>query len=481
MKKNKIIIVLLCVLVLSNVSTYFLARGSNDSEPSEDAVFEEDEETEQEDLEELALFFEVLDVIKTKYIEDVDMEELIEGAVKGMIEALGDPQTTFISIGSMDEMMEKTMGSFGGIGIHIQSVDGIITIISPIKGTPGERAGLLPGDQIIEVDGDNVEDMDINKAVSMMRGPVGEEVTIKIRREGVSELLPYSIIRDNIDVETVFPEMLEDNIGYIQISNFDSSTGREFNEALSMLEEENMEGLILDLRDNPGGLLTEAIKVAQAIVPAGPITHVVDGFGNIIKTHFSQGEEKPYPIAVLVNNFSASASEIVAGALQDSHGAVLVGSQTFGKATVQNLKDLRNNSGIRYTIARYLTPNKRNIDGEGLKPDYEVELPEIFKASYHPLTGEPSPGDSGDAVVFVKKVLDALGYDTEPGNYFGAETEKALRHFQREQGITQTGYLDEKTKSHLIKELGDVLMNSDSQFEKAMSIIKEKVIQVTGR
>jgi carboxyl-terminal processing protease len=325
------------------------------------------------DPEEMALFFEVLKIIKENYVDSVDMKELEEGAIQGMLEVLDDPQTNFFNQESMEDMMSKTLGSYSGIGIVIDSQDNYITVISPIKGTPGERAGLLPGDRIIEVDGQSIMGISTSEAANLMRGPKGESVTLQVERAGVGSL-EFTIVRDDIDVESVFPEMLEENVGYIYISNFDRSTGKEFEEALLQLEKQGMKGLVLDLRDNPGGLLAEAVRVARAIVPEGPITHVVDGSGNTIKTHYSELEKKPYPIVVLVNAFSASASEIVAGALQDSHGAELVGTRTFGKATVQNLEELTNQGGIRYTVAKYLTPNRRNIHGEGLNPDHIVEL-----------------------------------------------------------------------------------------------------------
>lgn len=373
MKNFKIIVLVLVIFLLSNVTTFFMTWGAREAFwDAPDGLDEQKEEIPTEP-EEMALFFEVLKIIKENYVDSVDMKELEEGAIQGMLEVLDDPQTNFFNPESMEDMMTKTLGSYSGIGIVIDSQDNYITIISPIKGTPGERAGLLPGDRIMEVDGQSIMGISTSEAANLMRGPKGESVTLQVERAGVGSL-EFTIVRDDIDVESVFPEMLEEKVGYIFISNFDKSTGKEFEEVLLQLEEQGMKGLVLDLRDNPGGLLAEAVRVAKAIVPKGPITHVVDGSGNTIKTHYSELEKKPYPIVVLVNAFSASASEILAGALQDSHGAELVGTRTFGKATVQNLEELTNQGGIRYTVAKYLTPNRRNIHGEGLNPDYLVEL-----------------------------------------------------------------------------------------------------------
>ena len=461
-------------LLMSNGVTLYLGlqigRWTNRRvEPVDVAALEEQVIDESE----MALFFEVLDIIKSNYVDDIDMEELEQGAIQGMLEILDDPQTNFFTKESMEEMMQKTMGSYSGIGIVIDSQDDYITVVSPIKGTPGEKAGLMAGDRILQVDGKDIKGITSSEAANLMRGPEGEPVTIVIERDGVGEL-EFTIIRKSIDLETVFPEMLEEGIGYMYVSNFDSSTGREFEEGLADLESQGLQGLILDLRDNPGGLLSEAIRVGQAVVPEGAITHVVDGEGATLKTHYSQLQKKPYPIVVLVNEYSASASEIVAGALQDSHGALLVGTRTYGKATVQNLEDLTE-GGIRYTIAKYLTPQGRSIDGLGLEPDYEVSLPPLYLTTYHPLDGEPRPGDSGDEVLFLKQFLEALNYPTKEGAFFDEVTESSLRSFQEQEGLKSTGYLDKDTKERLTEALEARLAQADAQLEKALSIIKEKI------
>lgn len=376
-RSTKTIILVLMILFMSNLTSFLFGLGFKEAffapDPLPPPLPQQEVEGEL-DPEEMALFFEVLEIIRNNYVDDVDIKDLEEGAIRGMLEVLGDPQTNYFTQESMEDMISRTLGSYSGIGIVIDSQDSYVTVISPIKGTPAERAGLLPGDRIIKVDGRDIVGMSTSEAASLMRGPKGEEVTLVIQRPGEESPREYTIVRDDIKMESVFPEMLEEGIGYIFVSNFDSSTGREFRDALEGLEKAGMEGLILDLRDNPGGLLDQAISVGQAIVPHGPITHVVDGSGSVIKTHYSSQEKKDYPIVVLVNEYSASAAEIVAGALQDTHGALLVGRRTFGKATVQNLEDLSDSSGIRYTVARYLTPEGRNIHGEGLEPDYVVEL-----------------------------------------------------------------------------------------------------------
>ncbi len=379
MRNKSIVIFFVLLLVSTNLLTYYFAVGEDITGWRERILlfssreeYKLQEEVQQEERE-LTFFYEVLEIIKNKHLEEIDFQKLEEGAVRGMLEALGDPQTTFFTAEDMENMLIHTKGRYEGIGVAIDSRDGFITIIAPIKGTPGEKVGLLPGDKIVEVDGKNIVGMDINEVVRMIRGPKGEPVTIKVQRESTQALLSYTIIRASIELESVFPKMLADNIGYIQITNFNNATGEDFEEALIQLEKESLAGLILDLRNNPGGLLSEAIRVSQAIVPAGPITHVVDGSGNVLKTYYSEQEKKPYPVVVLVNGFSASASEILAGALQDSHGALLVGIRTFGKATVQTLDTLSNNFGLRYTVARYLTPHGRSIHEEGLLPDYLLE------------------------------------------------------------------------------------------------------------
>ncbi len=370
--KKRIILVLAFVLLFSNAATYLTTRNvylKRVVPPS----FSQSTDNGSSKGEEFIPFIEAFNIISQRYLEEVTIEDLLNSAIKGMVDGLGDPQTSFLSPSQWEEMMIKIDGSFSGIGIEITSEDGFITIISPIKNTPGERAGLLAGDRIVAVDGEDIFGISTFDAVKLLRGPVGSEVKLVIDRENAAERLNFDIIRGNIILPSVYPQMLDNKIGYIEITTFDEHTGEDFSIALMELENQGMEGLILDLRDNPGGLLSEAVKVAQELLPAGPITHVVNRHGEILSTYNSYGVKKAYPITILVNGASASASEIIAGAFQDSGAGVIVGTKSYGKATVQHLEGLSNKAGIRYTVAKYQTPSGRDIHEVGLEPDVEVE------------------------------------------------------------------------------------------------------------
>lgn len=424
---------------------------------------------------ELKPFVEVLDILAQRYLDQVSREELLNAAIKGMVDSLDDPQTSFLDPTHWEEMMIKIDGSFSGIGIEINAVNDYITIIAPIKNTPGERAGLLAGDRIVSVDGEDIIGISTMEAVKKMRGPVGTKVTLAVERDGIEGLLTFEITRGNIVMPSVFPEMMDGNIGYIEITTFDEHTGNDFREALLELETKGLKGLIIDLRDNPGGLLNEAIKIGQELLPAGPITHVVDRDGAIQNTYRSYGVPKSYPIVVLVNGASASASEIIAGAFQDTETGILVGTKTYGKATVQHLEGLSNSAGLRYTVAKYQTPNGRDIHGEGLDPDVVVELPAEFFMIHHRLVRDLKPGDEEMSVLFLQKMLAALRYNVAETGIYDDATEQAVRSFQRKHGLATTGAINAETRTKLDAEIDVRLKELDTQLQKAREILQQKM------
>ncbi|MDW7651603.1 MAG: S41 family peptidase [Bacillota bacterium] len=473
--KKRTALFLVLLLIVSNAVTYRLTRHAYRWRVATPPPASVDQGNEDEVREELQAFLDVLDILTDRYLDEVSEEDLINAAIQGMVESLDDPQTSFLDPSHWEEMMIKIDGSFSGIGIEINSVDDYITVISPIKNTPGERAGLLSGDRIVEVDGEDIIGITTMEAVKLMRGPEGTPVTLTVERDGEDRPLTFEIIRGNIVLPSVFPEMLENNIGYIEITSFDDHTGEDFRKGLLELETQGMKGLILDLRDNPGGLLTEAIKVGQELLPAGPITHVVDRDGTIVNTYRSYGVEKPYPVVVLVNGASASASEIIAGAFQDTKTATLVGTKTYGKATVQHLEELANSTGLRYTMAKYTTPEGRDIHGEGLEPDVTVELPEEFYMTYHRVVSDLNPGDENTNVLFLQKMLLALKYNVDETGIYDRATEQAIRSFQSKHGLTVTGTVNNETREKLDEELDALQKQLDEQFKKAWEIILEKI------
>ncbi len=323
--------------------------------------------------------FQVIRQVKVRYVEDVPIDTLMDGAIKGAVGALGDPHSVYMDKRMYREFMIETEGSFSGVGIVIGVKDKILTVVSPIEGSPGDKAGIKSGDQIVKINGQDTKDMALDEAVSKIRGPEGTQVTLSIRRGG-QDTKDYALTRSNIQLKTVTGKMLEGNIAYIRLSMFNEQTGADFARKYQELEQQGMKATILDLRDNPGGLLGESVKVAGKLVPKGPIVSVVQRDGER-EVHASNLEAVKYPLVVLVNGGSASASEIVAGAIQDTKSGTLVGTRSFGKGSVQNLVPLGDDTALKITTARYHTPADRVIDGIGIEPDIFVTLPLDYRES----------------------------------------------------------------------------------------------------
>ncbi len=321
----------------------------------------------------IEVFAEVLRQIEENYVEPQDPQELIYGAIKGMVEAL-DPHSAFMTKQEHKDLMIETKGSFSGVGIEITTRDNLITVVSPIEGTPAYRAGIKAGDQIIEINDEPTMDMTLSDAVKRIRGPKGADVKLTVRREGSDKPLDFSITRDVIPLRSVRHHQLTPEVGYVRISNFQSKTERDLTSALRTLEQEKIEGLILDLRNNPGGLLDQAIKVSDLFLDEGLIvsTKGRDPSQNMEIAARKSDRPRSYPMIVLVNEGSASASEIVAGALQDNKRALVLGTKTFGKGSVQTILSLSDGSGLRLTTARYYTPSGNSIQLEGIMPDIEL-------------------------------------------------------------------------------------------------------------
>jgi len=321
----------------------------------------------------IEVFSEVLGKIEKNYVNDVDREKLIHGAIKGMLKAL-DPHSSFMEPDGYKEMMIETKGSFSGVGIEITVRDDILTVVSPIEGTPAFKAGVKAGDQIIMVEGKPTKDLVIMEAVKLIRGKKGTKVKLTIRREGAEKPIDFAITRDVIPIKSVRSLLLPSEIGYIRISTFQSKTDKELLKALKDLaKEKELKGLILDLRNNPGGLLSQAIKVSDEFLDSGVIVSIKGRDKQEEKSLAHKNKNnRNYPIIVLVNGGSASASEIVAGALQDNKKALILGTKTFGKGSVQAIFTLSDGSGLRLTTAVYYTPSGRSIQASGIEPDIKV-------------------------------------------------------------------------------------------------------------
>jgi carboxyl-terminal processing protease len=335
----------------------------------------------------LKIFTDVLGLLQKEYVEETNAKDLVYGAIKGMLETL-DPHSAFMPPNVYKEMQEETKGRFEGLGIEITIKEGVLTVVSPIEDTPAFKAGIQAGDQIVKIDGESTKNLSLMDSVKRLRGPKGTKVTITIMREGFTKPREFPLTRDVIPIRSVRYELLEKQYGYIRLSQFQEKTEGELDKALKALEGESkgaMKGLVLDLRNNPGGLLDQAVKVSDRFIESGLIVSM-EGRREDQKMKFyahPQGTIARYPLIVLVNGGSASASEIVAGAVQDHGRGILVGTQTFGKGSVQTIFPMKDGSGVRLTTARYYTPNGRSIQAKGIIPDIIVKplLPEEEKVT----------------------------------------------------------------------------------------------------
>jgi len=340
-----------------------------------------DEESVGLPLNELRNFSDIFARIKSDYVEDVDDKTLLEHAIRGMLTGL-DPHSTYLNTDEYKELKIGTTGKFGGLGIQVGMEDGFVKVISPIDDTPAYRAGLESGDLIIRLNDKSVKGMTLNDAVKIMRGEPGTDIKLVVIREGADKPLPFTVTRDIISVKSVKSRILEPDYGYVRISNFQSKTARDLVTEISKLKKDNkneLKGLVLDLRNNPGGVLSAAADVSDAFINDGKLVFTK---GRIENSEF-EFNAKPgdimngLPVVVLINGGSASASEIVAGALQDHKRAVIMGSKSFGKGSVQTIQELRSGGAVKITTARYFTPSGRSIQGEGITPDIILDRYEI--------------------------------------------------------------------------------------------------------
>ena len=334
-------------------------------------------------LEDLRAFTEVFGRVKSDYVESVEDKELLEYAIKGMLSGL-DPHSSYLNAEEFKEMRIGTDGKFGGLGIEVSMENGFVKVISPIDDTPAERAGIQAGDVIVRLDDTPVKGMTLNEAVKIMRGEPGTDILLTVVREGAEGPLKITITRDIIRIKSVRGRTLDPGYGYIRISQFQSATGTSMRKQLSELKKENggeLKGLVLDLRNNPGGVLNASVSVADAFVSKGKIVYTEGRVKDSLLTFNASPNDllKGAPIVVLVNGGSASASEIVAGALQDHHRAIIMGTKTFGKGSVQTIMPMNNGAALKITTARYFTPSGRSIQAEGIEPDIEVEQLELSK------------------------------------------------------------------------------------------------------
>jgi len=331
----------------------------------------------------LEIFSDVLSIVQQNYVDDIDTQAAIEGAIRGMLSNL-DPHSSFMKPDAFKELQVETKGSFSGIGIEITTKDNILTVVSPIEGTPADNMGIKAGDKIIKIENEPTKDMSLMEAVKKLRGPKGSEITISIHREGWTDLQDMTIVRDVIPIHSVKSRMLEPGYGYVRITNFQRKTDKDLKNALNaLIADGNLKGLVMDLRNNPGGLLDASAKVTDLFLDEGVSVYTKGRLKDQnmeLKAH-ADGPDYDFPMVILVNGGTASASEIVAGALQDYKRALVLGTQTFGKGSVQTIIPMADGAGLRLTTARYYTPKGTSIQATGITPDVivPVETPPVGK------------------------------------------------------------------------------------------------------
>ncbi len=404
----------------------------------------ESPEAEALPLNELRTFTEIFAKIKSDYVEQVDDKELLENAIRGMLEGL-DPHSAYLDEDSYKDLQEGTSGEFGGLGIEVGMENGFVKVISPIDDTPAQKAGIKAGDLIIKLDDRSVKGMSLNDAVDIMRGKPGDPITLTIIRESEEKPLVITVVRDIIKTKSVRFETLEPGFGYLRISSFQSHTVEGLRQAIDQLKEDNsgkLKGIVLDLRNNPGGILTAAVGVSDMFLNKGMIVYT-EGRKKDSKLKFNakpNAKLPDVPLIVLVNAGSASASEIVAGALQDHGRGIIMGEKTFGKGSVQTILPMNNNAALKLTTARYYTPNGRSIQASGITPDIIIDK------------------------VKISKIEEAFGTSVKEADLIGH-----LDNGQEEAPVTEG---DEELKKDISEEETVPLSSRDYDLYEALNVLK---------
>ncbi|MEH7378024.1 S41 family peptidase [Neobacillus drentensis] len=418
------------------------------------------------------------DLILSRYVEKVDQDKLVEGAIQGMLSVLKDPYSVYMDKETAQQFTQTLESSFEGIGAEVGMVDGKIVIVSPFKNSPAEKAGIKPNDQILKVNGKSVEGLDLNKTTLKIRGKKGTTVQLMIARKGLKDPLAIDVTRDEIPLETVHASIKKQDgkkIGYIELTSFSEDTAADFEKELSALEKDNIKGLIIDVRGNPGGLLDSVGEILKEFVPKDkPYVQIQQRDGKKKRYFSTLSKKKDYPVLVLVNKGSASASEILAGSLQEAVGYQLIGETTFGKGTVQQAVPMGDGSNIKLTLFKWLTPDGNWIHKKGIQPDVAVKQPAIFAT--HPIQVEkPLEEDmNNEQVKNAQEVLAGLGF--APGRtdgYFSKETTMAVKGFQLHVNMNPTGKIGPKTAAKL-EEAAIVEMKkekNDLQLQTALRLI----------
>jgi carboxyl-terminal processing protease len=415
--------------------------------------------------EELETFTNVLAIIQKNYVEEVDTKRLIEGAINGMLASL-DPHSAYLTPELYKELQVETKGSFGGLGIEITNRNGMLTVVAPIEDTPAARAGIKPQDIILKIDGEFTKDLSLVEAVKKMRGPKNTKVRLTIKRENPAQLLDVTLTREVIKIQSVKSHTLPGGYGYLRITQFQEHSDDDVDKALHQLQKDGaLRGLVLDLRNNPGGLLTQAVKISDEFLDSGLIVYTDGRLENQKQKYFAHKANtwEDFPMVVLVNGGSASASEIVAGALQDHKRALVLGTQTFGKGSVQTILPLDENSALRLTTARYYTPNGRSIQAKGIEPDITMEQgKQLAKA------GEKGGEKGGDASGPTLREANLPRHLHQPGDS------------AKDQDLNPDGVSPDADTSEVVpSDVKEGELGHDPQLDKALELLKSGQVQKT--
>lgn len=424
-----------------------------------------------------------ISLIQRRFILNTNRDKLMDGAIEGMVESLHDPYSVYKSKEESEKFSDSLQGAFTGIGAGLRLENGLVVVESPIRGSPAEKAGLQPRDILLSVNGESLQGLTLSEAVAKIRGPKGTKAKLKVQREGTVEPLDLELVRDRISMETVHAELGADGVGHLWINQFNNDTSVHVAEELKSMESKGLKALIIDVRDNPGGLLQSVIEIADQLLEKGkPIvqSEYKNGEKKIDYAEHGASASKVYPIVVLVNKGSASAAEILAGALKQSANAVLVGETTYGKGTVQVPfpDELGDGSIIKLTVNKWLLPDGTWIHEKGIVPDVEVAQPEYFLASRLPRDSTLKYEMTGEAVKNLQNILEGVGFppDRKDG-YYSQSTKTAVIDFQQQQSLPVSGEVSKDTAQRLEEVLFDNSQNPemDSQLQAALAKARELI------
>jgi carboxyl-terminal processing protease len=468
-------------LLLGASVTFLVVQLTNNNneqplvqQPSQDNKGEETEEGTAN----LSKIGQAYNMILSSYVEKVDEKQLIEGAIQGMVSTLEDPYSAYMDEETASQFNDSLESSVEGVGAEVSMMEGKVTIVAPFKESPAEKAGLKPNDQIIKIDGESIEGLDLYEAVLKIRGEKGTIVNLQIMRPGVTDLMEVKVTRDTIPIETVYTDLKEYNnkkIGYIEITSFAQKTAEDFVTGLTELEKQDMEGLVIDVRGNPGGLLESVEEILkQLVTKEKPYVQIENREGEKQRFFSTLEKQKDYPIVVLTDQGSASASEILAGALKEAGGYDIVGEKTFGKGTVQQARDMGDGSNLKLTMFKWLTPDGNWIHKKGIEPTVEAKQPEFFYANPIQFEKELTQNMTNEKIKNAQIMLKGLGFDpAREDGYFSGETVLAVKAFQIKNDIEDTGTINEKTAGAIEAKVIEAIRDekNDLQLKKAMEVL----------